>query len=476
MSRPGQDDGSAMEQVSRLITQSRTAATDTVTEMQRVIDDGEEHADHGLTGVLEINRGAAEERWATWRKDAYPLGSDAPEGGLGVDFDGVKVAEVYGPEYAAPPALAHRIREFYLDDTALAAVTTQETLVEIVADYRHRLMDYGTQLADAGYDLSAGPMDLWTNEEMARYTAEQINTNGYDDAEALLRLLGPLQSLIDAARSGRTLTAAERDYMTGLLEGISGNTFARIARSEADGAQVYPGMPGWASLSGTERSPAGVLADAVMLLNDPARTGTDQDSVVLPEGLDLLRPRHDENGDALDPGAEDGLEYLRDHDDVALFLSQATIPPSDLMAREMADSALYTQELYIRHEEYRGSVPTSGANRLLETVARNPEASAGLLADRKFTDRLFDQQWENSAGAASLVTSGTTYPNDLPTDRRGESAYATARDHVTRVGTDDHDAVERGRGPIPRDVETDHDALMRAVDALVPRREEPLPD
>ncbi|WP_052850929.1 hypothetical protein [Streptomyces avicenniae] len=464
-----------MEQVSRLITQSRTAATDTVTEMQRVIDSGEAHPDRSLTDWLEGSQDSAEYEWAHWRDFARSINPYDPSAGLVVEYHNETVAELYGPEYTAPPALAQRIKAYYVEAVGEAAVTTQEALVGIVAEYRHLLMDYGTQLGGLGYDLSGGPMDLWTSEEMARFAAEQISAADPGDTGAMRPYLGTLQSLIDASEGGRTLTAAEREYLDVFLNNIEEGQLVAIGRAGADAPAVYPGMPGWASISGTERTPAETLANGIMLLNDPERLGTGQDYTVLPNELDLLRPRYHENGAALDPGASDGREYLQSYDDVALFLSQATIPPSDLMAREMGDSALYTQELYTRNEEYRGGVPNPGADRLLETVARSPEASAGLLADKEFAYRLFDQQWENSVGAASLVTSGTTYPDDLPDEERGESRYDTARDHVTRIGMYDYDAVASGRGSSPMDVQMDHSDLEAAVQPLLPRYQVPLP-
>ncbi|MEV1005772.1 hypothetical protein [Streptomyces sp. NPDC049881] len=457
-----QDDGANMEQVSRLILQSRDRALETADGLKVLIDALDEEFESALA--------SAEEAWAGWRLYV----EETPTGSQLRYWTFLYQWEEKNPDSA--PAFAQYLRDLGIENVRVEAIITARDMAELLAAYRHDLTGFGQQLTELGYDIAGSPLGLWTSDEMIDYAVFAINEAKPGDEAAIRPHLAAVEALIAATQDGRKLTWEESHYLSVFLNRLDDGKLVDISEHAVDTSSLYPGMPGWGSVSGTERTSADVLADAVMVLNDPARHESERDFVDAPNEVGLLNPRtYGEDDIRMDPGADDGPEYMKDYDAMTQFLARSDIPPGEPMAERMAESALYTQELYARNDDYRGGVENPGANRLLELAARNPDASAGMLADSDFAQRLFDQKWENSSGAAAFVTAGTTYPDDLRLDKLEDSDYRHARTVVGEIGSTDYDAVKSGRGETPGDMHLDHTDLEAAVQPMVPVYDGPMP-
>ncbi|MFI7272730.1 hypothetical protein [Streptomyces sp. NPDC049879] len=453
-----QDDGAQMEQVSRLVFLSRDRALETADGLTVRVD--------ALDSVFESELAYAEETWADWRSlvERTPTGSRLSYGHFFLEWS----KEVSDSAPAA--SFAKHLKNEGIEHVRVEADGAAHDAVELLAAYRHDLTGLGQELIELGYDIAGSPLGLWTSEAMLDYAVDAINAAEPGDEDAIRPHLAVVEGLIAATEDGRKLTWGESHYLSVFLNRLDEGKLVDISEHAVDTSSLYPGMPGWGSVSGTERTSADVLADAVMVLNDPARHESRRDFVDAPNEVGLLNPRtYGEDDIRRDPGADDGPEYLEDYDAMTQFLARSDILPGEQMAERMTESALYTQELYTQHEEYRGGVQNPGANRLLELAAKNPDSAAGMLADENFTQRLFDQKWEDSSGAAAFVTAGTTYPEDVRADQRGSMDYSEARTNVGLVGWNDYDAVRDGRGETPEDMDLDHLALEFAVRPLIPQ-------
>ncbi|MFR9726677.1 hypothetical protein ACL02R_25445 [Streptomyces sp. MS19] len=457
-----QDDGANMEQVSRLVLLSRDRALET--------GDGLDIGIDSLNAKFDRELAHAEETWADWRSlvTETPTGSQLRYGNFLLEW------EEKNP--ASAPAFAGHLRHRGIEKVRVEAIVTARDMVELLAAYRHDLTGLGQELTELGYDIAGSPLGLWTSEEMLDYAVDEINAAKPGDEAAIRPHLAAVEALIAAAEGGRKLTWEESHYLSVFLNRLDDGKLVDISEHAVDTSSLYPGMPGWGSVSGTERTSADVLADAVMVLNNPDFHESERDFVDAPNEVGLLNPRtYGVDDIRRDPGADDGPEYLKDYDAMTQFLARSDIPPGEPMAERMAESALYTQELYARNGDYRGGVENPGANRLLELAAKNPDASAGMLADSDFAQRLFDQKWENSSGAAAFVTAGTTYPDDLRLDKLEDSDYHHARTVVGEIGRTDYDAVKSGRGETPGDMRLDHTDLEAAVQPMIPVYDGPMP-
>ncbi|MFI7272731.1 hypothetical protein [Streptomyces sp. NPDC049879] len=472
-----QSDGEDMETASDVVEKSIALAQETAEKLDALVEGptGERFTE-ALDPLFDSTLANAEENWANWReKYATELNGYEPGTGLRVQY-GDLVVELYAPDFGPPLALAVRLKEDGIEHVAVAARSAAKEMKDTLAHYRKTLTGYGHELIGMGYDFSGSELSLWTSGEMLDYAVDAINNAKPGDEDAIRPHLTAVEALIAAAEGGRELTRDEAEFLGTFLHRIDDGQLLAISEHATDTSSIYPGMPGWGSVSGTERTSADVLADAVMVLNNPDFHEWKRDFIEAPGGVHLIYPRtHGVDDVRMDPGADDGPEYMKSYDAMTQFLARSDIPPGDLMAERMADSALYTQELYTQHEEYRGGVANPGANRMLELAARNPDTAAGMLADGEFSDRLFDQKWENSSGAAAFVTAGTTYPEGFATDQRDESDYDKARSNVIDVGRTDYDAVRAGRGETPEDMPLDHTDLEAAVQPLLPTYQVPLP-
>ncbi|WP_129839972.1 hypothetical protein [Streptomyces sp. RFCAC02] len=459
-----QDDGTYMGEVSTLLSQAMDIAVETDDAIHGMVDYAEDDAN--MEYVLKREVGIAEGEWENWQQFLSYIDPYDPSKGHIVTYDYQQIGEILGLDPQRPAYLAEAIKKHHVKQVAEHATEVATAITDTIEGYRAALTRYGADLGDLGYDLTGGPLQLWSSEEMAQWAVDHINAADPSDDAAMRPYLETLQSLTTAAQNGRKLTEQERDYLDYFFNNLDQGRLRDFTLAAAGRTPVDPGSSNWGSITGTEDSTAQILADAFTVMYDPERGGFDPEQHGLPaEVSGMLHPRYNQYGNRVDPGAEDAADYISDYGQTASFLALASDPPGDSMARLMADSALYTQNLSSTHPEYRTS-PNGGSDILLETAARNSDAAAGMLADKEFTNELFDQQWDVSKGAAALVTAGTTVPAG-----QSEGAYTDALGNVRDVALNDWAAVQHGRGEVGADRELDHSDLEKAVGALLPDSE-----
>ncbi|WP_049568595.1 DUF2515 family protein [Streptomyces sp. SBT349] len=75
--------------------------------------------------------------------------------------------------YALPDSLAERIRTKHLQLAANDAAATFDDIEAEIERYRRRMTERADELRRLGYEVSAGPLGLFSNGEMARWATEQ---------------------------------------------------------------------------------------------------------------------------------------------------------------------------------------------------------------------------------------------------------------------------------------------------------------
>jgi hypothetical protein len=353
-----------------------------------------------------------------------------------------------GYVYSLPDSLASDIRDKHLRNAADFAVTYDADMDDAIESYRRKLAEYGRHLGELGYDLSDGPLGLFTTDEMAGYAAEQIRAEldkDQPDPEVLLMWTEGLDSIAlgiyaegaDPGAPQRDLTAAERAYLEAFFAGFDADDLAALGALARDDEGLDPGRAGL-RYAGVQR-----VANGLNMLLDPEIGGIDPatDPGRIPEGI---RPFvYDYENSGLYPGdgpssghptlgSDTFRDELRRFNGFGDLMGTATLPSGEQFSRDMAQAAVDVQaRTSLQYgfgyggEDY---VENTFGTGLLHATSLNAEASAGLLNDTEFREQLLMQQWEDSYGASELIRTGTTIPdgvdhNDAEARRYVEAAY-----------------------------------------------------
>ncbi|MFR9726494.1 hypothetical protein ACL02R_24505 [Streptomyces sp. MS19] len=467
--------------------------------MNRALDADEEvHdivlADGGLDTKYIEHLNAAITEWNGWQ--AALEARLRPEGGVLLGPP-VPLTIEYGGEYAMvwprmvtigtyqydlPAGFDGRIRQKYLKKAAADATAADGEITDALDAYRSKLAEYGQELGDLGYDLSDGPLGLWTTQPMGEYAADRLveeMDKDHPDPEALLRWTETLDAIglgiydpDQPDKPLREMTAAERDYLSAFYGRLDKNELALLG-SLADGKGLDPGV------AETRFATAQRVADGLMMLMNPEDGGYDPSTAAgreqMPAGVrDFLYGDQqafiDGFVDVSVPnrgGPDDAYwDALRDFNGFGQLMGAASVAPGDAFAKDMAHTAVNVQGLTQYHyfDGGYGDIPNTGSNGLLEAVSLNTDASADLLNDKAFREGALGVHWEDSTGVGALVRSGTTVPegvghNDPEAEKYVHAAYNVleyAAGHDKDIlGTRNHNISEYG--PI------DHTGLQDAI-------------
>ncbi|WP_129842969.1 hypothetical protein [Streptomyces sp. RFCAC02] len=345
--------------------------------------------------------------------------------------------------YSLPGHLADEIRQRHLRDCADDAERTYADIDDAIEAYRTRLAEYGGELGELGYDLSEGPLGLFTSEDQAVWTADMLAAEldkENPDPEALRRYTETLESIAlgiwdNPANAdgdpGRPLTEAERAYLSAFYGRLDADDLVALGRLADDG--------------GAGRTAAERAANGLTMLLDWRVGGynpeTDPDRIP-----DAVRPFiYDyRDSDLFDPGFP--VSFYDDLDEFNAFgalMGSATVAPGDEFGRDMAEAALEVQDR--TNVQYTLGATTGEDNTfssdLLHGVSLNTEVSAALLNDEDYRERLLGMTWQDSAGVGDLITSGTTVPAGVEMNDEAARAYVEAAFNVVRDAGDHADAI-----------------------------------
>jgi hypothetical protein len=426
-----QGNGEDMDEVVSLLVRSMNWAIDEEEKVGQLV-----YGDGGLDEAVSRHNTASVNEWNGWQEaletEVAALGNrpvTVAYPALPISYGGRSyiVTPAMGGVYTLPASLAEDVRKRHLESAAEDATETDGEIADEIEHYRRRLGDLGTELATLGYDLS-GPLGLWTTEEMAEYNAEMLRkelAKPDPDWDKLDMYTQGLEGITNALygvppddEAARGLTTDELAYLNAFFSGLDANTLVSL------------GEKGHTSMSD--------VANGINMLTNPDIFGidpaTERDEI--PAAIRPFIYDYEDSGIFDDAGM--GEDFARDLGRFNAFgevMKNATIPPGEQMAHDMARAAVDIQEqtsVQYKSSQAGGYDPITNtvSSGLLQNVALNTEASAGLLNDDDFRQELLGQRWETGWGVAEVVQSGTTIPEGV--DPNGDEAgpYVQAAHNV----------------------------------------------
>ncbi|WP_052851001.1 hypothetical protein [Streptomyces avicenniae] len=490
-SRGLQGNGADMDAVVGYVVRAMNRALDADEEVHDVI-----HGERGLEAKYVEHLNAAITEWNGWQ--AALEAALQPDLGLVLFGPPFPISVEYGGERAIasprmlglgnyefefPLGFDARIRTKYLRRAAEDATTADGEITDALDAYRGKLAEFGQELGDLGYDLSDGPLGLWTSEGMAVYAADHLADEmrkDHPDPEELLRWTETLDAIgigIHTADNPdtplRDMTPAERAYLDAFYGRLDKEELSLLGGLARGAEGMDP------DVAGNRFTAAQRVADGLLMLTNPEIGGIDPSNAAgraaLPAGLrdHLYGDRQafiDGFVDVSIPnrgGPDDAYwDALRDFNGFGQLMGAASVAPGDRLATDMAHAAVNVQGLTQYHyfDGGYGDTANTGSDGLLRAVALNSGTSAELLNDRTFRESALGIHWEDSTGVGDLVRSGTTVPDGVDHNDPEAEAYTHAAFNVLEyaaghneeiLGTKNHNISEYG--PI------NHSALQDAV-------------
>ncbi|WP_129842167.1 hypothetical protein [Streptomyces sp. RFCAC02] len=226
------------------------------------------------------------------------------------------------------------IRLRHLTAVADRARETAGDMTEAITQYRRRLLEYGEELSDADYDITEGPLGLWTTGGMAEFAAGQVAReldSGHPDPEVLarytetletigLRLYDPITGL---PLSGVRLTAGELAYLERFYAALGADDLAALGALAGGPLALDPARRDPLTDALTR------VADGIVMLTDPAVGGSpDRMPAAVSAYLDVADdPAPARNTDGLTPER---------FEDFGRLMAAASHEPGTELGRELA--------------------------------------------------------------------------------------------------------------------------------------------
>ncbi|WP_129842948.1 hypothetical protein [Streptomyces sp. RFCAC02] len=421
--------------------------------------------------------GEAVYKTRTWAYDTPPA--------VNVTYNGTSrsVTPTVGADGAALYNIddwAPEIRERHLRAAAADAVVAADDIDEEITAYRTKLMDYAVELNAQHFDLSEGPLDLWTNEAMATWAAdhlsEALNSIPPDPDETERALAGvraildgvydtPYEDAFDAPGPSREMTAEELAYLQAFYGALSREDLAALGNATDYGSL---GAVRGETLDAAMRT----AANGVLLLTDPEAGG-----------LDPARQRDDipesiasyvyDYADLLTPDA--WVDVPRDFDAFGQLMSRSDLAPGERFGEDLANAAIgIDSRTQYATEGYNADPVNTGTRNFLEVANRRDGLAAELMGDKDFTDRLLGAEFpktretysgEEPEGPALEVDiftrDGTWLPKGVEVGSEAAEPYADAAynylsyaEHAYASDPEDVSRRQIDQGTIDRLLET----------------------
>ncbi|WP_052850006.1 hypothetical protein [Streptomyces avicenniae] len=312
---------------------------------------------------------------------------------------------------------AAMIRLRHLGVVADRASLTDREMGDALAAYRRKLAEYGTELDGLGYDITGGPLDLWTTTGMAAFAADRLTDalrGDVPDVEELQRwttTLAAIGSRLYDPLTGRplpgvTLTAGEIAYLQRFYAALDARELAALGALSGGGPHVLS-----PAARDSLADALGRVADGVVTLTDPAVGGSiDRLPLAVAAYLGV-------NDDADLPPRDTGELGREQFEDFADLMSTATATPGGELAREL-DVQRTVVALWAREDAGDDTRPGREAALRTAFAAMDPVARAEFW--RAHRDDLLD------AGLLSAPPDNHHDPGAGPYDsqdaRRGDYA------------------------------------------------------
>ncbi|MFR9726015.1 hypothetical protein ACL02R_21995 [Streptomyces sp. MS19] len=365
--------------------------------------------------------------------------------------------EATGGAYTLPATAADGIRRHHLTAARQDAAVTGKDIADTIEVYRRGLTAAAAELDSTyGFDLTGGPLRLWTTPDMAIWAAEGLKHPGLDDGRAWnvedrLRCTEGLDAIVrsvfgtsgDPGAPVRDMTGDERAYLLAFYKALGQETDAMgmSALSPLSGPLAEPGD------EGRRTEVFQRLANGVNMLLDPEIGGIDPRD---PDARDDLpgavrrfvydEPRYDWSAEP-GPGGVDA--HWRAMEDLRLFgdlMGTASVGPGEHFGRDLAGAAVRIQDELVgspvdwaAHDLPRPG--DGGPEGMLRAVSENGALSAALLADESFRDGLLHVPWEEGVGPGLLVENGTTLPPGVEPGSAAARPYERAAEEFAARAT-----------------------------------------
>ncbi|MFW6725082.1 hypothetical protein ACHZ98_34100 [Streptomyces sp. MAR4 CNY-716] len=330
------------------------------------------------------------------------------------------------PRQGVPAWLADQIRESYLKRAVQDAGHTEKQIHDEINYYRHHMTWEASELAELGYELTEGPFKLFTTPQMARYAAkrlaEELRAEKPDPQRVEFYTSG-LKSIAEGiygdltkpgAPAERKLSPAERAYLHEFFDSMTPEALTALGNLQGEGAIVN-----------AKRN----IADGISALLNPQNGGYSPSSGEVPDSIgNFVNYKHGER-----PGAD--FEMFNGFGEI---MEQAKAMPSYELSQRLARSALDIEKLASQGDI---TMHFTGSSGMLSAASLNTQASANLLGDRSFTSNLLSQFWDDSQGAARLITSGATLPPGTEFTDKAAAPYVRAGFNVLQLAAQNPDPI-----------------------------------
>ncbi|WP_052849619.1 hypothetical protein [Streptomyces avicenniae] len=448
-------EGEVQETV-RLLVRSMNLAVSTEEEVRALV-----HGPGALDERFEEHLAGVRDEYHAAQAAVAALNAEVPQGDeqppvweLTVRGDTFRV-EAPGGVYRLGEDVVAGIRQRHLDAARADATDTGLDIREAVEVYRRELIGMSAELDPYGFDLTGGPLGLWTTPEMAAWSArgllgEFIDGGGRPDTEKLLYFSEGLDALVrsvfgtngDPGAAARDMTEEERAFLV---------AFFRALDEEPTGgrADILSGLGGDQPLledpgdQGRHTATLQRLADGVSLLLNPQLGGIDPRDPANADDVPLAVRRfvYDEPAVAWarEPVTESEVDArwgdLNDLNGFGGLMATASVGPGEHFGRDLAGAAtrVQTQLNDFSFDFGKHNLPpieVTGPDGMLRAVSESGEVSAGLLADRGFRDSVLDLPWADGAGPALLIENGTAVPAGVEPGSAEARPYERAAGHV----------------------------------------------
>ncbi|MBW1600448.1 hypothetical protein [Streptomyces sp. JJ38] len=322
-------------------------------------------------------------------------------------------------------------------------------------DYYGFLSNREQRLSEEGYDTGDSPVNVWFPPGRAEYEAEQlrIELNKEDpDPEAVARYTEGLENVMNGVLDENGQLRTDHEYLSDEEVAFLEEYYDTLG---AEGLALL-GNIGLYDLGDdaaqTVHDVQSAVANGLNLMTNPDAGGLDTNDPDqyerLPESVRTLLENPEER---LSDSMDEQMEWYSDFDGFGDLMEHATVAGGNGFSKDLAEAALWAQAGASSVEGLPAAhdLDMSGAAGALRSVALNEGASAELIIEDEFRDRLLSTDWQDHGGPADLIRSATLPPDGQePSARQTEAAFellaAVAQDREYYSGLKDLEGNEWG--------------------------------
>ncbi|MCZ7413896.1 TPR repeat region-containing protein [Streptomyces sp. WMMC897] len=324
------------------------------------------------------------------------------------------------------------IEDAYTEQAGEYGVQVYDLMKGELDDYYGFLSNREQRLSEEGYDTGDSPVNVWFPPGRAEYEAEQlrIELNKEDpDPAAVARYTEGLENVMNGMLDENGQLRTDHEYLSDeelafleeYYDTLGADGLALLGNVGSD--PYHLGPAGAEAIKAAQRA----AANGLNVMTNPDVGGLDTNDPDQYERLpESVRTLLDNPEERLNQSLDEQVDWYRDFDGFGDLMGHATAPAGNGFSKDLANAAVWAQTGANAAEGYPAAadLDMSGAGRALHSVAQNEGASADLIIDEDFRQRMLGTDWQSHGGAADLIRSATLPPEGAdPTARQKEAAY-----------------------------------------------------